>query len=60
MRTHDQARFQIKLTTALVKASKTCKSMRRLDPANFRKKYGSRPNAFARCVSAQSKQKQHS
>jgi hypothetical protein len=46
-----------KLTTALVKASKTCKSMRRLDPANFRQKYGSRPNAFAKCVSAQSKQK---
>jgi len=28
-----------------------------LDPANFRQKYGSRPNAFAKCVSAQSKQK---
>jgi hypothetical protein len=46
-----------KLTQALVKASKTCKTMRRSDPASFRQKYGSRPNAFAKCVSAQSKLK---
>jgi hypothetical protein len=46
-----------KLTQALVKASKTCKAMRRSDPATFRQKYGSRPNAFAKCVSAQSKLK---
>jgi hypothetical protein len=46
-----------KLTQALVKASKTCKAMRRSDPTSFRQKYGSRPNAFAKCVSAQSKQK---
>jgi hypothetical protein len=46
-----------KLTQALVKASKTCKAMRRSDPATFRQRYGSRPNAFARCVSAQAKLK---
>jgi hypothetical protein len=46
-----------KLTQALVKASKTCKAMRRSDPTSFRQKYGSRPNAFAKCVSAQSKLK---
>ncbi len=46
-----------KLTQALVKASKTCKAMRRSDPTSFRQKYGSRPNAFAKCVSAQSKPK---
>lgn len=46
-----------KLTQALVKASKSCKALRRTDPAAFRQKYGSRPNAFAKCVSAQSKQK---
>jgi len=46
-----------KLTQALVKASKTCKAMRRSDPTSFRQKYGSRPNAFAKCVSAQAKPK---
>jgi len=46
-----------KLTQALVKASKTCKAMRRSDPTSFRQKYGSRPNAFAKCVSAKSKLK---
>jgi hypothetical protein len=46
-----------KLAQTLVKASKTCKTMRRSDPASFRQKYGSRPNAFAKCVSAQSKLK---
>jgi hypothetical protein len=46
-----------KLSQSLVKASKTCKAMRRSDPASFRQKYGSRPNAFAKCVSAQSKLK---
>lgn len=46
-----------KLTQALVKASKSCKMLRRTDPATFRERYGSRPNAFAKCVSAQSKQK---
>jgi hypothetical protein len=44
-------------TQALVKASKTCKALRRSDPATFRQKYGSRPNAFAKCVSAQAKRK---
>jgi hypothetical protein len=46
-----------KLTQALVKASKTCKALRRSDPATFRQRYGSRPNAFAKCVSAQAKLK---
>lgn len=46
-----------KLTQALAKASKTCKALRRSDPATFRQKYGSRPNAFAKCVSAQAKLK---
>jgi len=46
-----------RLTQALVRASRTCKAMRRSDPASFRQKYGSRPNAFAKCVSAQSKLK---
>jgi hypothetical protein len=46
-----------KLTQTLVKASKTCKAMRRSDPTSFRQKYGSRPNAFAKCVSAESKLK---
>jgi hypothetical protein len=46
-----------KLTQALVKASKTCKMLRRSDPGTFRQKYGSRPNAFAKCVSAQAKLK---
>jgi hypothetical protein len=46
-----------KLTQSLVKASKSCKSLRRSDPATFRQKYGSRPNAFAKCVSTQSKPK---
>lgn len=46
-----------KLTQALLKASKTCKALRRSDPSTFRQRYGSRPNAFAKCVSAQSKLK---
>jgi hypothetical protein len=46
-----------KLTQALVKASKTCKALRRSDPATFRQRHGSRPNAFAKCVSAQAKLK---
>jgi hypothetical protein len=45
------------LTQALVKASKTCKAMRRSDPTGFRSRYGSRPNAFAKCVSAHAKLK---
>jgi hypothetical protein len=44
-----------KLAQALVNASKTCKAMRRSDPSGFRQKYGARPNAFAKCVSAQAK-----
>jgi hypothetical protein len=46
-----------KLTQALLRASKTCKTMRRTDPTTFRQKYGSRPNAFAKCVSSQAKLK---
>jgi hypothetical protein len=46
-----------KLAQALVNASKSCKAMRRSDPSGFRQKYGARPNAFAKCVSAQAKLK---
>jgi hypothetical protein len=46
-----------KLAQALVSASKTCKTMRRSDPSGFRQKYGARPNAFAKCVSAHAKMK---
>jgi hypothetical protein len=46
-----------KLVLALVNASKTCKTMRRSDPSGFRQKYSARPNAFAKCVSAQAKLK---
>lgn len=45
------------LMQSLLKASKTCKAMRRTDPATFRQKYGTRPNALAKCVSAQAKLK---
>ncbi|HSC49811.1 MAG TPA: hypothetical protein VLD16_06050 [Gaiellaceae bacterium] len=45
------------LMQSLLKASKTCKAMRRTDPVAFRQKYGARPNAFARCVSTQAKLK---
>lgn len=46
-----------KTVQALASASKTCKTMRRSDPSGFRQKYGARPNAFAKCVSAQAKLK---
>jgi hypothetical protein len=41
-----------KLKASLVSASKTCRTMRRSDPTGFRAKYGTRPNAFAKCVVA--------
>jgi hypothetical protein len=41
-----------KLQSALSNASKTCRTLRKSDPAGFRSKYGSRPNAFAKCVVA--------
>jgi hypothetical protein len=41
-----------KLQNALSNASKTCRALRNSDPAGFRTKYGSRPNAFAKCVVA--------
>jgi hypothetical protein len=40
------------LRSSLMRASKTCRSMRTNDPAGFRTKYGTRPNAFAKCVVA--------
>jgi hypothetical protein len=46
-----------RLTQALVNASTTCKTMRNSDPTSFRQKYGTRPNAFAKCVSAHAKLK---
>lgn len=45
------------LAKAVVNASKTCKTMRRSDLSGFQQKYGKRPNAFAKCVSAQAKLK---
>jgi hypothetical protein len=41
-----------KLQSTLSSAAKTCKTLRSSDPAGFRSKYGSRPNAFAKCVVA--------
>ena len=41
-----------KLRAALLSASKTCRSLQSSDPAGFRAKYGTRPNAFAKCVVA--------
>jgi hypothetical protein len=41
-----------KLQASLTSASKTCRAMRSNDPAGFRTKYGTRPNAFAKCVVA--------
>ena len=45
------------LTKSLSTAAATCKSMRRSDPTGFRVQYGSKPNAFAKCVSAHAKLK---
>ena len=39
------------LTTARVNAAKTCKAERKADAAAFAAKYGSRRNAFGKCVS---------
>ena len=44
-----------KLQASLSNASKTCGALRRSDPNGFRGKYGSRPNAFAKCVIAHTK-----
>jgi hypothetical protein len=41
-----------KLQASLTGAAKTCRSMRNADPAGFQGKYGSRANAFAKCVVA--------
>jgi hypothetical protein len=41
-----------KLQASLMSASKTCRAMRNTDPAGFRSKYGTRSNAFAKCVVA--------
>ena len=41
-----------KLQTALTNASKTCRALRNSDPTGYRSKYGTRPNAFAKCVVA--------
>jgi hypothetical protein len=42
---------------ALKNAARTCKAMRRSDPAAFRGRYGTKPSAFAKCVSAHAKLK---
>ena len=44
-----------KLQMSLSNASKTCQGLKRSDPNGFRTKYGSRPNAFAKCVVAHTK-----
>ena len=44
-----------KLQTSLVNASKACRALRRNDPNGFRGTYGTRPNAFAKCVIAHAK-----
>lgn len=38
----------------LLAAARACKAERRSNPSAFRSAYGSRPNAFARCVAAKS------
>lgn len=40
------------LKTSLVNAAKTCRAMRKNDAAGFSSTYGTRPNAFAKCVVA--------
>jgi hypothetical protein len=44
-----------KLKASLTTASKTCRNMRNTDPTGFRNTYGSRSNAFAKCVVAHTK-----
>jgi hypothetical protein len=41
-----------KLQSSLANAAKACRALRRGDPNGFRSTYGSRPNAFAKCVVA--------
>jgi hypothetical protein len=41
-----------KLQKGLANASRSCRALRNSDPTAFRSKYGSRANAFARCVVA--------
>ena len=40
------------LQHALVNAANTCKTMRRSNPTGFRQTYGSKPNAFGKCVAS--------
>jgi hypothetical protein len=40
-------------------AAKTCKQQRQSDPAGFAAQWGSKKNAYGKCVSATAKQKQH-
>jgi hypothetical protein len=44
-----------KLKASLTTASKTCRNMRSTNPTNFSNAYGTRPNAFAKCVVAHTK-----
>ena len=44
-----------KLKASLTTASKTCRSMRNTNPTGFRNTYGTRSNAFAKCVVAHTK-----
>ena len=40
---------------ALVNAAKSCRAALKADPTAFRQKYGTKPNAFAKCVSAKTR-----
>jgi hypothetical protein len=44
----------IQLAKSLTNAAKTCKALKKNNPTTFRARYGTKPNAFAKCVSAQS------
>jgi hypothetical protein len=45
------------LQTSLASASKTCRSMRNTNPTGFHNTYGTRSNAFAKCVVAHTQTK---
>jgi hypothetical protein len=46
-----------KLQASLTSAAKTCRSMRNTNPTGFRNTYGTRSNAFAKCVVAHAQTK---
>ena len=40
------------LEHAVVNAARSCKALKRSDPSGFRQRYGSKPNAFGKCVAS--------